>query len=167
MYLGKYKKHVKAVAIIGASLIFCGSVAAYADVAAPWAGPGPYSHEEREIDTAMPDVSFGIEENGEMRMYFHFNASCQYEYVVRRGDSDEMAAYGKGIGIKGSTEQDIFSYESPEEGVTAHYVLDMDATFEHRTRFGNKLSSNWMHKHVYVKKVNGEDKVSILPLGSE
>ena len=102
-----------------------------------------------------------------MRMYFHFNASCQYEYIVRRVDSDEMAAYGKGIGVKDSTEQDIFSYESPEEGVIAHYVLDMDATFEHRTRFGNKLSSNWMHKHVYVKKVNGEDKVSILPLGSE
>lgn len=158
MYFGK---HVKAVAIIGASLILCGSVAAYADVAEPWPGPRPYAHEGREADAAMPDVNFGIEENGVMAMYFHFNAPCQYQYAIRRADSDEMVTYGKGAGSRDSTERDVFFYESPEEGVTLHYVLRIDATFQRQTRFGNKLSNNWLEKHIFIQKVDGEDKVSI------
>lgn len=167
MYFGKHDKHIKAIGIIGASLILCGSVAAYADVADPWPGPRPHAHEGREADAAMPDVNFGIEENGALAMYFHFSAPCQYQYAIRRADSDEMVTYGKGAGSKDSTERDVIFYESPEEGVTLHYVLEIGATFQRQTRFGNKISNDWLGKHIYIQKVDGVDKVSVYPQGRE
>lgn len=167
MYFGKHNKHIKAIGIIGASLILCGSVAAYADVADPWPGPRPHTHEGREADAAMPDVNFGIEENGALAMYFHFSAPCQYQYAIRRADSDEMVTYGKGAGSKDSTERDVIFYESPEEGVTLHYVLEIGATFQRQTRFGNKISNDWLGKHIYIQKVDGVDKVSVYPQGRE
>ena len=167
MYFGKHDKHIKAIGIIGASLILCGSVAAYADVADPWPGPRPHAHEGRETDAAMPDVNFGIEENGTLAMYFHFSAPCQYQYAIRRADSDEMVTYGKGAGSKDSTERDVIFYESPEEGVTLHYVLEIGATFQRQTRFGNKISNDWLGKHIYIQKVDGVDKVSVYPQGRE
>ena len=167
MYFGKHNKHIKAIGIIGASLILCGSVAAYADVADPWPGPRPHAHEGREADAAMPDVNFGIEENGALAMYFHFSAPCQYQYAIRRADSDEMVTYGKGAGSKDSTERDVIFYESPEEGVTLHYVLEIGATFQRQTRFGNKISNDWLGKHIYIQKVDGVDKVSVYPQGRE
>ncbi len=167
MYFGKHDKHIKAIGIIGVSLILCGSVAAYADVADPWPGPRPHAHEGREADAAMPDVNFGIEENGALAMYFHFSAPCQYQYAIRRADSDEMVTYGKGAGSKDSTERDVIFYESPEEGVTLHYVLEIGATFQRQTRFGNKISNDWLGKHIYIQKVDGVDKVSVYPQGRE
>lgn len=167
MYFGKHDKHIKAIGIIGASLILCGSVAAYADVADPWPGPRPHAHEGREADAAMPDVNFGIEENGALAMYFHFSAPCQYQYAIRRADSDEMVTYGKGAGSKDSTERDVIFYESPEEGVTLHYVLEIGATFQRQTHFGNKISNDWLGKHIYIQKVDGVDKVSVYPQGRE
>lgn len=168
MYFSKKGKNIKAIAMIGISLIFCGSVAAYADVADPWPGPRPHSHDEREMDSAsLPEVSFGIEENGQMAMYFHFNTPCQYQYAVRIADSDEMVTYGKGKGNKDDTEQDTFSYESPRDGMTSHYILELAVTFQRQTRFGHKLSTNRMEKHVYVQKVDGEDHVRLHPAWDE
>ena len=167
MYFGKHNKHIKAIGIIGASLILCGSVAAYADVADPWPGPRPHAHEGREADAAMPDVNFGIEENGALAMYFHFSAPCQYQYAIRRADSDEMVTYGKGAGNKDATKQDTFAYESQEEGIESHYVMELSVTMKRPTRLGNKLATDRMVKHIYIQKVNGKDKVTIRPAREE
>lgn len=168
MYLIKSNKKVNAVIGIGIALFFCGSMIAHADVADPWGGPRPNVHDNIEIDSAsMPDVSFNIEENGQMSMLFHFNAQCQYQYAVRMAETDEMVTYGKGIGNEGATEQDMFYYESGEEGVVSHYVLELSAMVKRQTRFGDKLATDRMEKHIYIQKVDGKDKVSIRSAGEE
>ena len=168
MYFSKNSKKLKAILGIGISLFFSGSVIAYADVADPWSGPRPNIHDNREIDSAsMPDISFKIEENGQMSMFFHFNAQCQYQYAVRMAETDEMVTYGKGIGNEGATEQDIFYYESGEEGVVSHYVLELSAMVKRQTRFGDKLATDRIEKHIYIQNVDGKDEVSIRSAGEE
>lgn len=168
MYFEKNGKSVKAIAVIGISLFLCGSVVAYADVADPWPGPRPHAYDGREIASAeMPSVSFDIEKNGQMTMYFHFNSQCQYQYVVRREDSNEMVASGSGSGSKDGTEQKTFSYEPLEDGMISHYVLELSVTFQRPTRFGNKLSTEQMEKYVLIQKIDGADNVSIRPFLGE
>lgn len=168
MYFLKNNKSTKTILGIGIALLFCGSMAAHADVADPWGGPRPSAHDDREISSAaMPNVSFKIEENGKMSAYFHFNAQCLYQYAVHIADTDQLVTYGKGAGNKDATKQDTFAYESQEEGIESHYVMELSVTMKRPTRFGNKLATDRMVKHIYIQKVNGKDKVTIRPAREE